>query len=69
MYRDTGDGPEADEREAAAAPRVTHDVVVVGGGIVGLATARELALRGRRVLVLERERAPPESVVPGEAAT
>jgi 2-hydroxyglutarate dehydrogenase len=32
------------------------DVAIVGGGIVGLATARELALRGRRVLVLERER-------------
>lgn len=33
------------------------DVVVVGGGIVGLATARELALRhdGLRVAVLERE--------------
>src|SRR5829696_4106411 len=35
--------------------RMTHDVAVVGGGIVGLATARALALRGRRVLVLERE--------------
>jgi len=34
---------------------VSHDVAVVGGGIVGLATARTLALRGRRVLVLERE--------------
>jgi L-2-hydroxyglutarate oxidase len=31
------------------------DVAVAGGGIVGLATARALALRGRRVLVLERE--------------
>jgi L-2-hydroxyglutarate oxidase len=37
------------------AARVTHDVAVVGGGIVGLATARALALRGRRVIVLERE--------------
>ena len=32
-----------------------HDVVVVGGGIVGLAAARALALRGLRVVVLERE--------------
>jgi L-2-hydroxyglutarate oxidase len=32
-----------------------HDVAVVGGGIVGLATARALALRGMKVLVLERE--------------
>jgi L-2-hydroxyglutarate oxidase len=32
-----------------------HDVVVVGGGIIGLAAARALALRGMRVVVLERE--------------
>jgi (S)-2-hydroxyglutarate dehydrogenase len=32
-----------------------HDVAVVGGGIIGLATARELALRGRRVVLLERD--------------
>jgi 2-hydroxyglutarate dehydrogenase len=31
------------------------DVAVVGGGIVGLATARALALRGRSVVLLERE--------------
>jgi L-2-hydroxyglutarate oxidase len=31
------------------------DVAVAGGGIVGLATARALALRGLRVLVLERD--------------
>src|SRR5215218_3142450 len=33
-----------------------HDVAIAGGGIVGLATARALAMRGRRVIVLERER-------------
>jgi 2-hydroxyglutarate dehydrogenase len=32
-----------------------HDVAVAGGGILGLATARALALRGLRVVVLERE--------------
>jgi L-2-hydroxyglutarate oxidase len=31
-----------------------HDVAVAGGGIVGLAAARELALRGRKVVLLER---------------
>jgi 2-hydroxyglutarate dehydrogenase len=31
------------------------DVAVIGGGIVGLATARALALAGRSVVVLERE--------------
>ena len=39
-------------------PHVTAgglDVAVVGGGIVGLAVGRALALRGRRVAVLERE--------------
>ncbi len=30
------------------------DAVVVGAGVVGLACARALALRGREVLVLER---------------
>ena len=32
-----------------------HDVAIAGGGIVGLATARALALRGFGVVVLERE--------------
>jgi glycine oxidase len=31
-----------------------HDVVIVGGGVIGLAAARELATRGRSVLVLDR---------------
>src|SRR5918996_248564 len=32
-----------------------HDVAVTGGGIVGLAVARALAVRGMKVVVLERE--------------
>jgi glycine oxidase len=32
----------------------TADVLIVGGGIVGCAAARELALAGRKVLVIER---------------
>ncbi|MDQ3728569.1 MAG: L-2-hydroxyglutarate oxidase [Actinomycetota bacterium] len=41
-------------------PPVEADVVIVGAGIVGLATARELSLRhdGLRVAVLEREAEP-----------
>ena len=33
----------------------TDDITVVGGGLVGLATARALVRRGRRVTVLEAE--------------
>jgi monoamine oxidase len=32
---------------------VTHDVIVVGGGFAGVTAARECALRGRSVLLLE----------------
>jgi len=35
---------------------VKNDVVVIGGGVVGVACARELALRGAKVTVLERDR-------------
>ncbi|MDP1895812.1 MAG: FAD-dependent oxidoreductase, partial [Hydrogenophaga sp.] len=31
------------------------DTVVIGAGVVGLAVARALALRGREVMLLERE--------------
>ena len=35
--------------------RESHDVIVVGGGLVGCAVGRSLAQRARRVLVLEAE--------------
>lgn len=42
--------------QAAAAPEPIHDVVVVGGGPVGMLLGCRLALRGRDVVVLERRR-------------
>ena len=33
-----------------------NDVVVIGGGVVGVSCARELAMRGAKVTVLERDR-------------
>lgn len=38
-----------------------HDYVIVGAGVIGLLSARELALGGARVLVLERGEAGRES--------
>lgn len=40
-----------------AAPMETVQTVVIGAGVVGLAIARELALSGREVVILERENA------------
>ncbi|MCP4814688.1 MAG: FAD-binding oxidoreductase, partial [Planctomycetaceae bacterium] len=34
----------------------TADVIVIGGGVSGLSTAMQLARRGSRVIVIERER-------------
>lgn len=31
-----------------------HDVIIVGGGVIGLSVARELAVQGRSILVLDR---------------
>ncbi len=49
--------PSASAPPASAAPPSRADLVIVGGGILGLATARELLLRHpeRSVVVLERE--------------
>ncbi|KAK1280622.1 hypothetical protein QJS04_geneDACA015034 [Acorus gramineus] len=42
-----------DTIRSESAPKETADCVVVGAGVVGLAVARELALKGREVLVVE----------------
>src|SRR5689334_7412932 len=34
----------------------TSDVIVIGGGVEGLSTAMQLATRGQKVIVLERQR-------------
>ena len=34
----------------------TADVIVIGGGVAGLSTAMQLGMRGRKVVVLERDR-------------
>src|SRR5207247_3087795 len=43
--------------DAVAEPAVTHDIAIVGGGIVGLATARALRERApdARLVILEKE--------------
>jgi glycerol-3-phosphate dehydrogenase len=38
----------------AAAPNDIHDVIVVGGGVIGCAIARRFALEGARVALLEK---------------
>lgn len=42
-----------------------HDVAIVGGGIIGCATARELAIRHPElnIVVLEKEQAPGKTKI------
>jgi glycine/D-amino acid oxidase-like deaminating enzyme len=47
--------PQARETKPGTAAHSAFDVAVVGGGVVGLAVAREMAVRGRTVVLLERE--------------
>ena len=42
------------EQVAALARPCTHDLLVVGGGATGLGVALDAALRGLRVVLLER---------------
>jgi glycine oxidase len=44
--------------EARLSDRGSYDVVVVGGGAIGLCCAWRVALRGARVVVLDRDRPP-----------
>ncbi|MHC4955254.1 MAG: NAD(P)/FAD-dependent oxidoreductase [Planctomycetota bacterium] len=42
-----------------------YDVIVIGAGVAGTLAAREIARRGRRVLLIERETFPREKVCGG----
>ncbi|MBL8695459.1 MAG: FAD-dependent oxidoreductase [Planctomycetes bacterium] len=42
-------------------------ICIIGGGVIGLAAARALALRGREVVVLDREREPAVGCSAGNA--
>jgi glycerol-3-phosphate dehydrogenase len=51
----TGDGSDRDSLTARLGELAAVDVLVVGGGINGCATFRELALQGLRCLIVDRE--------------
>ena len=54
--RDRNQDQHQPEPSQANSPHgALHDVLVIGGGVVGLAVARECAVRGYSVLLLERE--------------
>ena len=43
-----------DARQPLDSPSLTYDVIVLGGGVNGTGTARDLAMRGLSVLLLEK---------------
>lgn len=47
--------PATHLRRPTASPLPVHDLLIIGGGITGAGVAREAALRGLRVLLVERE--------------
>jgi len=56
LFRPHGGWLQAPERlQPALEGRATADVIVVGAGFAGLSTALELAARGAKVIVLEKE--------------
>lgn len=52
---------------SSASESKAYDVAVIGGGVVGLAVAREMAVRGRTVVLLERENAPAAGASSGNS--
>jgi L-2-hydroxyglutarate oxidase LhgO len=54
-YINSTDGPEGKNCGGAMSEILMLDCVVIGGGVVGLATARALAQAGRDVVLLEAE--------------
>ena len=51
--RGTSEAASTAASEAASEP--CYDVVVIGGGVVGLSVARECSVRGAKTLIVERE--------------
>ena len=52
------------QRDARSLNSTVYDVAVIGAGVVGLAVARECAVRGQTVVVIERD----ESLVAGASS-
>jgi flavin-dependent dehydrogenase len=59
---------EPGDLEAGGAPATAVDVLIIGGGLAGLALARQLLLRSdKQVLLIDRRALPPSKQKVGEA--